>query len=168
MATLYELTSEYQELLLMAEDPDINPETISDTLEGLEGELEIKAEGYCKVIRQLEADMEAFETEKMHYEARAIACKKSIERMKNSLKYAMDITDKKSIDAGLFTLKVQANGGKQKLTLDVEPEALPVAYQKVKVEADTEAIRGALQKLKAGQTVPWAHLEERGTHLVIK
>ena len=164
MATLYELTNEYRDLLDLAEDPDISPDVLADTLEGLEGELEIKAENYCKIIRQLEADQEAFENEKMHYEARALACKNSAQRMKNALKYAMDLTEKKSMDAGLFNLKVQANGGKQKLTLDIAPEELPVQFQKTKVEADAEGIREMLKT----ETVEWARLEPRGTHLVIK
>ena len=45
MATLYELTDEYRMLLEMAEDPDIDLVTLNDTLEGLTGEIEDKAEG---------------------------------------------------------------------------------------------------------------------------
>ena len=49
MSTLYEIKDELQEIMLMMdEDPD--NEVIVDTLEALKGELEVKAEGYCKVI----------------------------------------------------------------------------------------------------------------------
>ena len=51
--TLYELTNDYAELLLMAEDPDTDPQAFADTLEGIEGAIEDKADGYAKVIRQI-------------------------------------------------------------------------------------------------------------------
>lgn len=53
MATLYELTDEYRQLMEMMEDESIDQEVLRDTLEGLDGELEIKAENYAKVIAEL-------------------------------------------------------------------------------------------------------------------
>ena len=54
--TLYELTNDYMNLLELAEDPDIDEQAFLDTLEGIDGALEDKAEGYAKVIRTLEGD----------------------------------------------------------------------------------------------------------------
>ena len=39
--TLYELTNDYMELLQMAEDPDIDEQAFMDTLESIEGALEV-------------------------------------------------------------------------------------------------------------------------------
>lgn len=50
MSTIYELTEDYLRLLELAEDPDTDPEAFADTLEGLDGEIEIKAEGYAKGV----------------------------------------------------------------------------------------------------------------------
>lgn len=36
MATLYELTEEYRQLLEMMEDDSVDPEVLQDTLEGME------------------------------------------------------------------------------------------------------------------------------------
>ena len=47
MSTLYELTTQLQALLEMAEDPEIDAQVIADTMEGIEGELEVKADGYA-------------------------------------------------------------------------------------------------------------------------
>ena len=55
MSTLYELTNDYLTLLDMAEDPDIDEQALIDTMEGIEGEIEIKADGYARVMKQLEA-----------------------------------------------------------------------------------------------------------------
>ena len=54
MATMYELTGEYRELLAMAGDPEIDPEAIADTLEAISGEIEVKAENtdtLCYYVR---------------------------------------------------------------------------------------------------------------------
>ena len=53
MATLYELTEEYRQLLDMMEDDSVDPEVLKDTLEGVDGELEIKAENCAKVMAEL-------------------------------------------------------------------------------------------------------------------
>ena len=54
--TLYELTDDYMKLLEFAEDPEADPQAIADTMDALEGEIEVKAEGYAKVMKQIEAD----------------------------------------------------------------------------------------------------------------
>ena len=56
MATMYELTTEFKELLAMAGDPDIEPDAIADTLEAITGEIELKAENTAVIINELEAE----------------------------------------------------------------------------------------------------------------
>ena len=63
MASLYEISAEMQELMDWLNDPETDEQAIADTLEGLQFELEQKAEGYCKIIRQFEADAEMFKVE---------------------------------------------------------------------------------------------------------
>lgn len=57
MATLYELTGQFLEIYNM----EIDDETKLDTLESIEwtSDYENKVEGYVKVIKSLEADIEA-------------------------------------------------------------------------------------------------------------
>jgi hypothetical protein len=43
--TLYELTAEYMQLLEIAEDPDTDVQVLLDTMEGVSGEIEEKADG---------------------------------------------------------------------------------------------------------------------------
>lgn len=61
--TLYELTTQYQALLELAEDPDVDPEVLADTMDGLDGDIEEKADGYAKVIKSLEAQAAGVKTE---------------------------------------------------------------------------------------------------------
>lgn len=63
MATLYELTAEYKELLDMAEEQNLTQTDIKDTLEGMDYEFEDKADGYAKVLRNLGGTREAIKSE---------------------------------------------------------------------------------------------------------
>lgn len=50
MSTLYEITGQYLELYKMMESADnLEMKVITDTLDGMDGELEEKADGYAKI-----------------------------------------------------------------------------------------------------------------------
>ena len=66
MATLFEITSEFERLYQLATDEEIDEETFQGTLEMLNADLELKAEGYSNVIQQLE--MEATKAEELEKE----------------------------------------------------------------------------------------------------
>ena len=57
------MTNDYMELLELAEDPDIDEQAFMDTLEGIEGALEDKADNYAKCMRMLEADAKGIKAE---------------------------------------------------------------------------------------------------------
>ena len=63
MSKLYELAEEYNELLEMMEDDSVDMEVLRDTLEGVEGEIEIKAENLAKIIKELDGTATMIETE---------------------------------------------------------------------------------------------------------
>lgn len=168
MGSLYELTNEMVEFLALAEDPDIDPVAFADTLEGLQFELEKKAEGYCKVLRQMESDIEAIKAEEDRLKRNRSAIENNVKRMKEALKDAMVKTghdDKNGLKAGLFQLKVAKNGGQRPLVIDGD---VPEQFIKVKYENDNERIRAFLNSLDNNDACAWAHLGEAGTHLAIK
>ena len=168
MSSLYELTNEMVEFLALAEDPDIDPVAFADTLEGLQFELEKKAEGYCKVLRQMESDIEAIKAEEDRLKRNRSAIENNVKRMKEALKDAMVKTghdDKNGLKAGLFQLKVAKNGGQRPLVIDGD---VPEQFIKVKYENDNERIRAFLNSLDNNDACAWAHLGEAGTHLAIK
>jgi len=80
--TLYELTGDYLSLLEMADDPETDPQAFADTLEGIDGALEDKAEGYAKVIKQLDSDVAGLKAEIERLQARKQAITNSQDRMK--------------------------------------------------------------------------------------
>ena len=68
--TIYEIEERYRMLYELMEDPDIDEETIRDTMEAIDAALEDKADGYAKVMTQLEADADAIRKEVQRLELR--------------------------------------------------------------------------------------------------
>lgn len=159
--TLYEITSDIQQLLEMAQDPEVDPQIISDTMEGLEAELEAKAEGYIVVIKELEAQKEKYTTEISRLEKQKDTICKNIDRMKDRLLQAMQATGKEKLPTEHFKLSVAKNGGLAPLVYDRD---VPSDYRKIVYQIDTQKIRDALKEGK----LDFVHLGERGVHLGIK
>lgn len=107
--TLYELTGEYLSLLEMAEDENIDQETLRDTMEAIDGELEDKADGYAKVISQLTGDAESIKKQIERLTAMKDRIEGNITAMKKSLETAMIATGKKKFRTELFSFNVQKN-----------------------------------------------------------
>lgn len=159
--TLFELVDDMQELYELATDPETDPELLDGSIESVMGAIEVKACGYANLLKQL--DMEAKQAKEVSqmFAEKAKVRENNIKRMKEALKFAMERLDKKDLAAGAFTIKLQNNGGLQPLKIDGE---VPQNMTKIIVEPDNDKIREFLKE----NTCDWAHLEERGKHIVIK
>ncbi len=162
MATLYELTNEFKELLFLAETEELDPQTIKDTLESLNYELEDKADGYGKVIRELEGQANTLDSEIKRLSDKKASIQNNISNMKQALFQSMKETNNPKIKTNLFTFTISKNGGKQ--PIDIYGE-VPEEYSKVEIRPDNDKIREALSK---GEQLDFAILQERGEHLRIK
>jgi chaperonin cofactor prefoldin len=154
MATLYELTGQYRELLEMAETEELDKQLISDTLEGLEGEIEIKADGYAKIIRELEGKVDLLKNEIDRLSSRRNAIENNIKSLKEALQQTMHITGKTKFKTDLFSFGIQKNP--PRLVID-KPEEIPSEYlipQEPKI--DSKAIKDLLKD----KELPYAHLEQ--------
>ena len=161
MGTLFDITADFQQLYEMATDPECDEQVFSDTLEALTGELEVKSKGYVSVIKQLEMEMTQANITAEMFKMKSKIRENHIKRMKEALLYAMTEIGTDKVEAGDWTIKVQKNGGLQPLKIDGE---VPENMTKVIIEPDNEKIRAFLKD----NTCDWAHLEERGKHIVIK
>lgn len=154
MGTLYELKSEYIQLREMAGDPDISPEALRDTMEAINGELEDKADGYAKVIRELEAEEAGLDTEIKRLQARKSAVSGNKGRIKNALESAMRETGKLKFKTALFSFGIQKNPP----SVAILSENIPLDYLVVpEPQPDKKRI---LAELKAGATFDWAELRQ--------
>ena len=158
MRTLYEMTSDYLALLEAAEDPETDPVAFEDTLEAIGGEIEIKADGYAKVIRQLDADIAGVKQELDRLNARKTAMETNARRMKDALQNAMELIGREKIKTDLFSFNIQNNP--PAVILDTEdPEKIPFAYHIPQApKIDKKAIKADLE---AGKDLTGiAHLEQ--------
>ena len=161
MGSLFEIVDDMQELYQLATDPETDPQVFEDTLEGLKGELEVKACGYVNVLKQLDMEAkQAKEVSKM-FADKAKVRENNIKRMKDALQWALTTQGLKEMPAGAFTIKLQNNGGVAPLEITGE---VPQNMTKVIVEPDNDKIREYLKDNECD----WAHLGERGQHIVIK
>lgn len=153
--TLYEMTEDYKYLLSLAEDPDTDPEVLADTLEAMDGEIEYKADGYAKVIRQLEYDSAALDSEMKRIRNRKTSLDRNIIRMKQALKDSMEAIGKTKFKTELFSFGIQKN--KASVVID-DWKLLPPDFLKVQDPVpDKTAI---YECLRDGFELNGAHLEQ--------
>lgn len=154
MGTLYELKSEYLQLRDMAGDPDISPEALRDTMDAINGELEDKADGYARVIRELEAEEAGLDAEIKRLQARKSAVSGNKGRIKDALESAMRETGKLKFKTALFSFGIQRNPP----SVAILSENIPLDYLVVpEPQPDKKRI---LAELKAGATFDWAELRQ--------
>ena len=153
--TLYELTNDYMALLEMAEDPDLDPQAFADTLEGIEGALEDKAENYAKVIRTLEGDAAACDAEAKRLRTKKATIENNIKRMKAALQFAMTTTGKTKFKTALFSFGIRKNP--PSVVIDHESKVPADYWIPQPAELDKKAIR---EFLKKEGSADWAHLEQ--------
>lgn len=156
--TLYELTAEYQQLLELAEDPDIPEEALADSLEALGMDIEDKADGYAKVIAQLNADAAALKAEIDRLTARKRTIERNVDRMKESLKTAMILTGKTKFKTELFSFNVQKNP----VAVVIDEQYIENIPEEYLIPQDPKVDKQKLKDdLKAGRDLEGiAHLEQ--------
>lgn len=159
--TLFEIVDDMRQLYDMATEPETDPEVFNNTLEAIKGALEVKAAGYVNVIKQLEMEQKQAKEISKAFADKAKTRENNIKRMKDMLLMALDTANETEMDAGDFTIKVQKNGGVQPLVITGD---VPENMTRVIIEPDNDKIRDFLKDNECN----WAHLEERGKHIVIK
>ncbi len=163
MSTLYEITGDYLRLLeMLEEEENIDPQAFKDTLEGIEGEFEIKADGYARVLKELNAEADKYNAEIQHMAARRDSINNRGKMLKQHLYDSMKATGKLKFKTDLFSFGIQKNGGVQPMEI-VPDVTIPDEY--CRKEPDNAKIREAL---KNGAELPFAVLKERGEHLSIR
>ena len=167
MSNIFELTGEYRQLLAMMEDPEIDEQAVADTMEGIEMEIEQKADNYAWMIRSLDSNNEAIDKEIARLQALKKRNTNFIERLKENLMFCMRATGKEKFKTALNSFGIRKAGGKQPLVIDFEnPADIPEDYRKVvKYGADNDKIREDLDK---GIELSWARYAERTEYLSIR
>lgn len=109
MSKLYELTADYLAVMDMLQDDTIDIETVMNTLEGIEGEIEQKADNYAKIIRMLKGEIDILKSEEERINSRRKTIENNVKRLEKSLERSMIVIDKKKFKTSLFSFSIQKN-----------------------------------------------------------
>ena len=143
-STLFDLTGDWLRLYDMADDPDVEPDVLRDTMEAIEGEIEAKADGYAAVMAKLTGDMEMIMAQEKRLYSRRKAIESNIKRMKEHLQESMEITGKTKFKTTLWSFNIQNNPASLILETD-DVDSLPSGYIKVTKDFDKAAIKEAIK-----------------------
>lgn len=153
--TLYELTAEFRQLLEMAEEEMLDETALRDTLEAVGLEIEDKADGYAKIIQQLEADAAGVKAEIERLSQRKATFEKNAQRLKASLQEAMQATGKTKFKTALFSFGIQKNPASAEIPDDTAVPSWFKIPQPAKVDK-----REVIAYLKEHGDQPWATLKQ--------
>ncbi len=159
---LYELANEYLALAQLADDPDLPPEALHDTLEGLEGEIEVKAQALVQVVASLEGDTSVIDAEIKRLQDRKRVIANRANSLRDYLRHNMEVTGISKIECPLFQITLAK--GRPMAVIENE-ERIPDRYVKLVRQPDKAAILAAL---KAGEDVPGCAMGESKQSLRIK
>ena len=153
---LYTLKDQYMAL----QDIDMPDEDLADSLEGLIGEIEIKAENIVHVLSNMDTSALDNEIKRLTEMKRAINNRAT--NLREYLRFNMDACGISNIkwDTGSIALRKPT-----KQVLIINPDLMPAKYLKVV----STPIKAAIAKaLKNGDDVPGAELVDGNQGLLIK
>lgn len=162
---LYELSHSYLRALEAFTDPktDIPAEVVTDTLEGIEGEIQEKSVNVAKFMRNLESFAEAIKAAEEQMARRRKAIEARAKWIKDYLKGNMESCGITRIESPWFRLSIQRNPPAVEV---FDPVAVPDEFKRpvVEIKIDKTAIKEAIG---AGRDVPGAKLVN-GTRLSVR
>lgn len=144
---------------------DGDAEAIDEWLNETGDALAAKLDSYHGLIKEHAVRATALKAEAKAIAELAASHESRANRLKERLKYFMETQGVKKYPVSRGEFAICGNGGKQPLVVNIEPQDLPDAYRILRYEADGEAIRAALE---FGLDLPFAQLQERGTHLRVR
>lgn len=166
--TLFQIAAEYRHITDVLMDSGADEQTLRDTLEGEAWPLELKAQNYGFVIRNLQATAASIREAEEQMKARRQAIEKRAAALVERLKTGLEIAGVQKLETPHFALTIKKNPPGVEVwderqipaefmrTPEPPPPPAPVP--------DKAAIKDAL---KAGADVPGALLAQ-GTRLEIK
>ncbi len=151
MSSMYELRQQWQAVLDMATDPEVDEQAIIDTLGMIEADIEAKADNYAIIIRTLQADSTACGDEIKRLQARKKSLDANTSRLKQNLYEAMVAVGKTKFKTELNSFGTRKS---ERVVIDDDAE-IDEQYRKIKIDFDRTAIK---QAIKAGETIKGASL----------
>jgi len=155
---LYEIPAAYRELADLAE----SGEDVSSALATLDGEFARKAEGVVYVLRNIDAEAEAYASEIKRLTERKRAADANAERLRAYVRSTMEGSNITKVKAGTFS--VTLGEGPERVEVDDESQ-LEEEFFRTKREVSKSAILAHYKT--TGEVIAGVRIE-RGTRLVIR
>jgi Siphovirus Gp157 len=163
--TLFQIADNYLADIQKLEELDLDEQTFLDTLEGLSGELEVKATNVAMFVKNLEASADAIEKAENQMAARRKAIEAKSERIRKYLLENMVKAGISKIECPYFVLSIRKNPPAVEALMSSSipdeyfdiPEQPPPVLNKKRLAED----------LKAGVVIEGARLTQ-GSSLQIK
>jgi hypothetical protein len=154
--TLFELAGEYRDAAEKLAELDLDAQTITDTLEGLSGDLQVKAQSVVFMARNLEATAAAIKQAEADMAARRKAMENRATALRRYVLDAMQTAGIHRIECPQFRLSIRDNPG----AVDIfEPGLIPAAYMTQPETPPPVPDKAEINKaLKLGTDVPGARL----------
>ncbi|KHT21029.1 siphovirus Gp157 family protein [Pectobacterium brasiliense] len=160
MTALYQIANDFAKL----SESDMDPDMITDTLDGIEWELEAKVEQILAICKNESAYADMLKEESKKLSDRAKATENRVTRMKDYVASSLETAGKKSLKAGVHQVSIRAPGKSVEIT---DASAIPaqfVEYDTV-IKPDKLAIK---HQIEAGIEVPGAIIKTGKPSLIIK
>lgn len=165
--TLFEIAKEYRAITDVLMDAGVDEQVLADTLEGEAWPLELKAQNYGFVIRNLQATAASIKEAEAQMKARRTSIENRAAALLERLKTGLEIAGVTKLDCPHFALSIKKNPP----SVDVwDEKQIPAEFMRLPeppppVPApDKKAIK---QAIDAGKEIPGAKLVQ-GTRLEIK
>ena len=151
---LFELTENYVKFFTEFENADEVTEEMQEMADNLNVEIEEKCDNYAKMIRNLEADVEAYKNQEKQFNEKRKTTENKIAWLKKNLQASMEQTGRKKVKTGLFAISIQKN----KPSLDITSEE-NIGDEYYKVERTLNK-RDLLNDIKEGLIVDGVEIKQ--------
>lgn len=156
MSKMYELEGEFLELFAMIDDEEIDEDMLLDTLEAIDGEIEIKAENMAKMMKHIDGEASAIGDEIKRLQARKKALENRSNWLKRSIEQAMRITGKMKFKTALFSFGIQNNPKSVKISDEIDLSIVPQEF--LVFSEPTIDKKKLKESIEAGNEYEWAEL----------
>ena len=157
MTSLYEIATAFKQDAEKLADLDLDAQTIADTLDGLSGDLETKAQGVAYFLKNLEATAASIKQAEADMAARRKALENRAERLRQYVFDSMQVAGIEKISCPHFVIAIKKNPA----AVDVfEPGLLPAEFMTKPIPPESMPDKKLIAAaLKAGTDVPGARLQ---------
>lgn len=162
--SLYEIAANYRADVAKLADLDLPAEVVTDTLDAMAGELEVKAQSVVMYARNLQATAAAIKDAEEQMAKRRKAIENRARHLLDYVQGCMETAEVQRIECPHFRIAIQAKPP----SVDVyEPGLLPLEYTRTPEPPPPAPDKAAIAAaIKAGIDVPGARLVH-GTRLAI-